>query len=334
MSMTFRARSGLTSPLSEIQLPVRDSLAKVGDEIWRIVADECPLIEAVNDHLMLMKGKLFRPTLVLLANAVQDTPSPRAVTLAAVVELIHVGSLVHDDSVDHSALRRGMPTINALFSHQVSVLMGDYLYSRALREIVRSGDVEALRILTEASSDMTLGEMRQLAAVDKLGVTEDEYFALNQAKTASLIAASCEVGALHGAAAHRAALARSGEQLGMAFQVSDDLLDYTEAQEMTGKPSGSDLRERKVTLPLIAAMREMSAVERSRVSALFAAPVADDGEIAAVIASVAEHGGLEYARRKGDEFAQDAEEALNGVPDTPARSALVDAIGYVMNRRW
>src|SRR5215218_5945053 len=161
-----------------------------------------------------------------------------------------------------------MPTINALFSHQVSVLMGDYLYSRALREIVRSGDVEALRILTEASSDMTLGEMRQLAAVDKLGVTEDEYFALNQAKTASLIAASCEVGALHGAAAHRAALARYGEQLGMAFQ-------------------GSDLRERKVTLPLIAAMREMSAAERSRVTALFAAPVADDGEIAAVIASVA-----------------------------------------------
>jgi octaprenyl-diphosphate synthase len=334
MSMTFRARSGLSSPLSEIQLPVRDSLAAVGDEIWRIVADDCPLIEEVNAHLMLMKGKLIRPTLVLLANAVQETPSPRAVTLAAVVELIHVGSLVHDDSVDHSALRRGMPTINALFSHQVSVLMGDYLYSRALREIVRSGDVEALRILTEASSDMTLGEMRQLAAVDKLGVTEDDYFALNQAKTASLISAACEVGALVGAPAHRAALARYGELLGMAFQVADDLLDYTEAQEMTGKPSGSDLRERKVTLPLIAAMREMPAAERARVAELFAAPAADDGEIAAVIASVAEHGGLEYARRKGDEFALDAEEALAGVPDTPARAALIDAIGYVLNRRW
>ena len=334
MSMTFRARSGLSSPLSEIQLPVRDSLAAVGDEIWRIVADDCPLIEEVNAHLMLMKGKLFRPTLVLLANAVQETPSPRAVTLAAVVELIHVGSLVHDDSVDHSALRRGMPTINALFSHQVSVLMGDYLYSRALREIVRSGDVEALRILTEASSDMTLGEMRQLAAVDKLGVTEDDYFALNQAKTASLISAACEVGALVGAPAHRAALARYGELLGIAFQVADDLLDNTEAQEMTGKPSGSDLRERKVTLPLIAAMREMPAAERARVGELFAAPVADDAEIAAVIASVAEHGGLEYARRKGDEFALDAEEALAGVPDTPARAALIDAIGYVLNRRW
>jgi octaprenyl-diphosphate synthase len=334
MSMTFRARSGIASPLSDIQRPVRGGLDLVADEIWRIVADDNPLIGEVNHHLMAMKGKMFRPTLVLLANEVAGRPSPRAVTLAAVTELIHLGTLVHDDAVDHSALRRGMPTINSLFSHQVSILMGDYLYTRALREIVRCGDVESLRVLTEAANDMTLGEMRQLASVDRLGFTEEDYDALIRAKTASLFSAACEVGALCGAPRHRAALARYGERLGMAFQVADDLLDYTEAQEMTGKPTGLDLRERKVTLPLIAALRDMTPPARARVEALFASDEPPDAAIAEVIGIVGEFGGLEYARRRGDQFAAEAEEALAGLPDTPARTALGDAIGYVMDRRW
>jgi octaprenyl-diphosphate synthase len=334
--MTFRARSAVRSGLSEIQRPVRDALALVPDEIWRIVADDCPLVDEVNHHLMAMKGKLFRPTLLLLSSAAvggPGRPDARAVTLAAVVELIHVGSLVHDDSVDHASLRRGMPTINALYSHQVSVLMGDYLYARALREIVRSNDHEALRVLTEASSEMTLGEMRQLAAVDKLGTTEEDYYALNHAKTASLLSAACEVGALAAPPAYRASLARYGERLGMAFQVADDLLDYTGAPETTGKPTGLDLRERKVTLPLIAALREMPPRARQRVEALFAAEVPGDADIAEVVALVAEHGGLEYAHRKGDEFAREAEDALAGLSETPARAALLGAIGYVMARR-
>jgi len=331
---TARLRSGLTAALAEIQAPVRRELDRVSAEIWRIVADDNALVADVNRHLMGMKGKMFRPTLLLLSSRVRGCPAPRATTLAAVIELIHLGTLVHDDSVDHSALRRGMPTVNSLFSHQVSVLMGDYLYTRALREAVRGGDFEALRVLTESASDMTLGEIRQLGAVDRLGFSEDDYNALIRAKTASLFSAACEVGALCGAVPHREALARYGERLGMAFQVADDLLDYTEAQEMTGKPSGLDLREHKVTLPLIAAMREMPAAERARVEALFAADVPDDAEIAAVVASVAEHGGLEYARRRGDEFAQEAEESLAGLPDTTARTALLDAIGYVMDRRW
>jgi octaprenyl-diphosphate synthase len=334
MSMTFRARSRVSSPLGDIQLPVRGGLEAVADEIWRIVADECPLVEDVNHHLMATKGKLFRPTLVLLSNAVEETPSPRAVTMAAVVELLHVASLVHDDAVDHSALRRGMPTVNSLFSHQVSVIMGDYLYARALREIVRGGDVEALRVLTEASNEMTLGEMRQLASFDKLAFTEADYDVLIRAKTASLFSAACEVGALCGAPRHRAALKRYGERLGMAFQVADDLLDYTEAQEMTGKPTGLDLREHKVTLPLIEALRTMSPTARKRVEALFASAEPTDAAIADVIGIVGEAGGLEYARRRGEQLAQEAEESLSGLPDSPARTALTDAIGYVMDRRW
>ena len=334
MSMTFRARAGVSSPLSGIQRPVRGGLELVANEIRRIVADDLPLIEDVNDHLMATKGKLFRPTLVLLANEVEERPSPRAITLAAVIEILHVATLVHDDAVDHSVLRRGMPTVNALFSHQVSVIMGDYLYSRALREIVRGGDLDSLAVLTEASNEMTLGEMRQLAAVDRLGFSEEDYDALIRAKTASLFAAACEVGAMCGAPSRRARLARYGERLGMAFQVADDLLDYTEAQEMTGKPTGLDLRERKVTLPLIAALREMRPAARERVEALFASEDPPDSAIAEVIGIVAECGGLDYARRRGDQFAQEAEEALTGLPATAARGALGDAIGYVMDRRW
>jgi octaprenyl-diphosphate synthase len=181
---------------------------------------------------------------------------------------------------------------------------------------------------------MTLGEMRQLAAVDALEFSEADYDVLIRAKTASLFAAACEVGALCGAPRHRAALARYGERLGMAFQVADDLLDYTEAQEMTGKPSGLDLREHKVTLPLIAALREMPADARASVDALFRTAEPTDRDVAEVVTIVAEHGGLDYARKRGEQFARDAEEALVELPDTIARAALYDAIGYVMDRRW
>ena len=335
MSMlTARARTGMTSALADIQAPVRNELARVGDEIWRIVADENHLVADVNRHLKAMKGKMFRPTLVLLARAATGRAPADATTLAAVVELIHLGTLVHDDAVDHSVLRRGMPTVNSVFSHQVSVLMGDYLYTRALRECVRSGEIEALRVLTEAASAMTLGEIRQLAAVDRLGFTEDDYNALIDAKTASLFAGACEVGALGAAAEVRAALARFGGRLGMAFQVADDLLDYTEMEEVTGKPAGLDLRERKVTIPLIAAMREMTKPERRRVEELFADDAADDRRIAEVLALVADRGGLDYARQKGEQFAEEAADALGVLPESPARVALYDAIGYVMDRRW
>lgn len=334
MTFTTRTPTALAAALRDIQAPIRDELAMVSDELWRIVSADVPLVQEVQTHLMGMKGKLFRPTLLLLSAAVDDQPQARAVTYAAVVELIHLATLVHDDAVDHSTLRRGMPTVNAMFSHQVSVIMGDYLYLRALRELVTLGDLEAMRAITMASNEMTLGEMRQLSAFDALAFSEHDYETLIRAKTGSLFMAACDVGALCGAPQHRDALVRFGERLGMAFQVADDLLDYTEGQEMTGKPSGLDLKEHKMTLPLIAALREMPKRDRQRVDALFATETPDDDAISEVIAIVRDHGGLDYARRRGDLFAREAEEALSDVPDSPARSALVDAIAYVVERRW
>ena len=328
-----RTRTPANDALREIQTPVQGRLDEVVTEMRRVVTAELPLIEQVSSHLLQMRGKMFRPTLALLASETAGTPEPRVITLAAVVELMHLASLVHDDSVDHSALRRGLPTVNSLFSHQVSVIMGDFLYSRALEALVGLGDLDLLRVMTNVSTQLTIGEMRQLAAVEALAFTRADYEFLIQAKTASLLSAACETGAMCGAIEHRVSLRRFGERLGMAFQVADDILDYTETASVTGKPSGLDLKEHKVTLPLIEALPRFAPRERQRVEALFAADVPSDEQIAEVVALVAAAGGIDAARRRGEQYAQEAEEALDGLPDTPARAALADAILYVMDRR-
>jgi octaprenyl-diphosphate synthase len=246
---------------------------------------------------------------------------------------MHLATLVHDDSVNHSVLRRGLPTVNSLFSHQVSVIMGDYLYSRALTALVGMGDLEILKIVTDVANELTIGEMRQLGAVDALAFGEEEYYHLIRAKTASLIAGACESGALCGAAEFRASLAQYGDRLGMAFQIADDILDYTEDQSVTGKPGGLDLREHKVTLPLIAALPQVTPAARARIDQLFATETPGDDVIADVVGIVAEAGGLEYARSRGEQFAHDAERALRVLPEGAVRSALTDAIAYVMDRR-
>jgi octaprenyl-diphosphate synthase len=332
-SAVARTRTPATAALREIQAPVKERLEAVVGEMRRIVSADLPLIEQVSSHLLQIRGKMFRPTLALLASETLEAPEERVVTLAAVLELMHLASLVHDDSVDHSALRRGLPTVNSLFSHQVSVIMGDFLYSRALEALVALGDMDLMRVLTRVSTQLTIGEMRQLAAVDALAFTEQDYEMLIQAKTASLLSAACETGAMCGAMQYRGALQRYGERLGMAFQVADDILDYTETASVTGKPSGLDLKEHKVTLPLIAALPRLSRADRATVDALFAAETPADDQILAVIALVAEHGGLDDARRRGEQFAREAEEALDRLPDTQARAALADAILYVMDRR-
>lgn len=318
--------------LRRIQAPVREALAAVTQEMTEAVLHDAPSVAQMGQHLMGMRGKMFRPTLVLLSSATDDKSEPGAVTLAAAVELIHLATLVHDDAVDHSVLRRGMPTLNSLFTHQISVIMGDYLYSTALTKLVALGNLEALRSLTRASTEMTVGEMRQLAVTDSLAFSENDYYRLIGSKTASLMSAACEVGSLCGATRHRTKLVEFGAALGMGFQIADDLIDYTEAKETTGKPTGLDLREHKMTLPLIAALRVMSSAERSRVATLFSDPDPANDQIAEVIDIVSSNGGFDYARARGAVYAEQAALALEGLPDTVARQALFESISYVMER--
>lgn len=325
-----------TAPVSlaDLQAGVEHRLAGVREEIRRVIEADFPLIAQVNSHLTQMQGKMFRPTLLLLAEAATTTtPVPRAVSLAAVVELIHLATLVHDDAVDHSVLRRGMPTINALFSHQVAVIMGDYLYSRAVIELVRLADLEPLQVLSRVTNEMTVGEMRQLLAHDPLAFSEEDYDLLIRAKTASLISGACEVGALGGTPAERDAMRRFGEGLGMAFQIVDDLLDFTGDEADTGKPVGLDLREHKVTLPLIHSLPQMVPQERAQVEALMAAPEPSDAQIGGVVRAVGERGGLLYARERAQQHCAQAEAALDALPATPARETLRASLTYVLERR-
>ena len=319
--------------LGDIQRPVASELQLVAEELRRIIAADFPIIAEVNEHLLRMKGKLFRPTLLLLSHRASGADDPRTVTLAAVVELIHLATLVHDDSVDHSVLRRGMPTLNALFSHQIAVIMGDYLYSRAIIELVGLDDLAPLRVFARVTNEMTIGEMRQLEAHDKLAYDEAQYDELIRSKTASLLAGACEVGALRAPAPYREALARFGLRLGMAFQITDDLLDYTEREAVTGKPSGLDLKEHKVTLPLIAALAAMGPAQRRRVAELMTTPDPGDPLVAEVMQLVETAGGLDYARRRALELAQRAEAELEILPPSPARDALRDSIAYAVERR-
>ncbi|HLL46559.1 MAG TPA: polyprenyl synthetase family protein [Longimicrobiaceae bacterium] len=303
------------------------------EEIRRIVVADFGMVAEVNDHLLKVRGKLFRPTLTLLCNEVGGRSSPDAETLAAVLELVHLATLVHDDAVDHSVLRRGMPTVNSVWSHQVAVIMGDYLYTRALTEITKLGQVEPIRVLADAANAMTVGEMRQLASHDALDFGQDDYFRLIASKTASLMSAACELGAIVGDPELREPLAHFGHELGMAFQIADDLLDYTADEAVTGKPTGLDLREHKVTLPLIAVLPALSAAERDEVDALFRDPEPADARIAAVVRIVRGRGGLDYARGTALEYARRAEGALEGLPEGPALDALRTSIAYAIERR-
>lgn len=319
--------------LAEIQAPIQPRLDAVVDEIRRIVVSDFAPVETVNEYLTKIRGKLFRPGLLLLADELEGGPTEDAETLAAIVELVHLATLVHDDAVDHSVLRRGMPTVNAVWSHQVAIIMGDYLYTRALMEIARLGRLEPIRVLADAANRMTVGEMRQLSSHDALDFTEADYFALIESKTASLMSAACELGALTGAPAHRAAMKEFGRELGLAFQIADDLLDYTADSAVTGKPTGLDLREHKVTLPLIAVLPRMTAAERARVDRLFADPEPDDDSIAGVVEVVRARGGLDYARQVALECASRAADALDGIPPGPSVEALRDNIVHAVERR-
>ncbi|MFC1791492.1 polyprenyl synthetase family protein [Gemmatimonadota bacterium] len=318
--------------LTQIQGPVRDRLDEVLEEIRRIVVADFDTIEEVNDYLLLLPGKLFRPTLVLLSNEVGGSPHADAVTFGAVVELVHLATLVHDDAVDNSVLRRGQPTVNAIWTHQIAIIMGDYLYSRAVTELARVGHLEAVRILGDAANVMSVGEMRQLTAYDALEFSEEDYYQLIAAKTASLMGAACAMGALVGVDEHREALRRFGHNLGMAFQVADDILDYVGSEKETGKPVGHDLRERKVTLPLVGALKVAPPSAEAEIRAFFTHVEPPEEEIVRVVALVEELGGVDYARKKAQEFAQAAEDALKGLPPGAPLDSLRDSITYVVDR--
>jgi len=319
--------------LTAIQGLVHEVLDDVLTQMSVVLEADVPFINEVSFHLQQMRGKLFRPALLALANRIDEDPDDREVALGAVIEIIHLATLVHDDSIDQSTVRRGLPTLNNRWGHKVSVIMGDYLYSRAMAEIIRIGDLRLIELAARVTNDMTIGEMVEIAYHGQLVEDPRQYFFLIEKKTASLIGAACEMGAVIGAPSHREALHSYGQRLGMAFQLIDDLMDYGGEQAVMGKPAGSDLREGQVTFPLLAVLPRLSPAERRTVQAVFRPGESVPAEnIEAVLALVRERGGIEATRRVAREYADRARETLHDLPATPPREVLDAAIDYVLAR--
>lgn len=319
--------------LTAIQGLVHEVLDEVLAHMGSVVEADVPFINEVSFHLQRMRGKLFRPALLALANRAEGKPDPREVALGSVVEIIHLATLVHDDSIDHSSLRRGMPTLNSRWGHKVSIIMGDYLYSCAMSEITRVGDLDLIGLAARVTNDLTTGEMVEIAHHRKLVEDPTQYFYLIEKKTASLISTACEMGAVIGAPAYREELRTYGRHLGMAFQLIDDLMDYGGDQAVMGKPAGSDLREGQVTFPLLAVLPRLKPAERRAVADLFTPDEsASPEQIDRVVEIVRTHGGIDATRRMAREYADRARSDLARLPAAPARDVMEAAVDYVLAR--
>lgn len=318
--------------LAGIQRLVHEVLDGVIVHMGQVLEAEVPFINEVNFHLQQMRGKLFRPALLGLANRIDERPDDRETALGAVIEIIHLATLVHDDSIDESDRRRGMPTINHKWDHKVSIIMGDYLYSRAMAEITRLGDLTLIELAARVTNEMTIGEMVEIAHHRRLVEDMRQYFFLIEKKTATLIATACEMGAVIGAPRHRSALRDYGHRLGMAFQLVDDMMDYGGSAEAMGKPVGADLREGQVTFPLLAVLPSLGPAERRLVVRVVEGEEVAPEAVDQVIRLARERGGIDATRRIAERYADQAREALRDLPPTPAREVMDAAIDYVLTR--
>jgi octaprenyl-diphosphate synthase len=321
--------------IQDLQNPVRPELDRVQDELARFFVSDVPLINNISHHMLRSNGKRLRPTLLLLVNRLNGPVTQEAVVAATILELVHTATLIHDDSIDRSFLRRGIPTVNSLWNDQTSVIMGDYLYSKAFFLLIEYGMIEAMKVLARTTHRMSLGEMLEIEKKLDFDVSEDAYFRLIQEKTAVLIAAACEIGAWlgFGDGRERRLMADFGLNLGMAFQIMDDILDVEGDTHTMGKSAGSDIQDGKITLPLIHALHKAPPAKVDHIRRRLLAGEINAAVAAEVGAFAAEYGGLDYARHRARGFADRAVEMLDGFEDTPIRSTLRDSVEYVLSRQ-
>ena len=326
-------KPGTRAPdLATLQESIQDALSEVQRVFLEAVETELVQMNEVSRHLVQQQGKKFRPTLVLLAARLGGRVSDDAVKSAAAVELIHTATLLHDDVIDENWIRRGLPTVNAKWNNHLSLILGDYLYSRAFVLLTESRLWSALEILSKTTHRMSEGEMLQILRTDQLEISEEEYFSFIRDKTASLIAASCEIGG-RCAGGDPDAFASYGMNLGIAFQIIDDLLDFTGTERDLGKPVGNDFRVGKVTLPVIAALRHAPADQREMARELLRSRESLNGRWGEVIDFIGRYGGIEYALQRAAHHGDEAKRALAHVGRAADREALELAVDFVISRR-
>ena len=315
---------------------VREDLARVEEEVERQTVSSVQPITEIGRYLQNGGGKRLRPTLVLLASKLCGYTGPAAIRLGAVMEMIHAATLVHDDIIDEAKTRRGRPSSNARWGNHKSVLAGDWLYMQAFNIAVAERNFAILDLLIGLTQLMVEGEMLQFTLLKRIDVTEGEYLDLIYRKTAALFSACLRLGALLGrqGEAMELRLSSCGLNLGMAFQVVDDLLDLTSSEERLGKPVGSDLREGKLTLPLIYLLPRCGPEERARV-----AEVIEDGDfgrisLAQIQVLVERYGTLEAARDKAREYTRQATREIEEFPDSSYRDALRSLADLIVERQY
>lgn len=319
--------------------PVQADLQAVEDLLAEEIRSDVRAASAIAGHTLFAGGKRLRPAAVVLsARAVRNSfPASTIYASAASVELIHMASLMHDDVVDGAEERRGRPTANAAFGNQISILVGDYLLAKSIYLAAREGNLDVIRVFSKVTVGLSEGEVLQITAQGDSDTTEETYFEIIRKKTAGFIAGCCEIGAMLADADTEtlASVADFGMNLGMTFQIADDLLDFLGDPKVTGKPRCSDLREGKMTLPLIAAYQSLpaGAPRRERLGRRMADPSAlTDDEAEEICALIGEQGGFDYARRTADRFVRKAQDCLALLPASPYRDALAELAQYSLGR--
>lgn len=320
--------------IESIAGPVQGPLTDFERAFVEVLSSDVPLANQVVHYISGLKGKRLRPLLVFLASQLHGQVNAAAMRAAVVVELLHTATLVHDDVVDSSDLRRGKPTVNSIWDNRISVLIGDLLFSRTLSALLSLESQAALGIISITANRITEGELMQVEHEHDYSLSEPVYFNLVAKKTAALFSASCELGALAIAddSAARERMKQFGEYLGVAFQIKDDLLDYAGDVVKLGKPVANDIRENKVTLPLIRALAMAPAAEREHITALLEKVDLNEEEIHSVVEFVHRHGGLEYAEAIARQYGDAALEILNGYPESGARTSLMTLVRFAIAR--
>lgn len=293
---------------------------------------------AISGHTLSAGGKRLRPALVVLAaRAVQNRFPARTIHASAgAAELIHMASLVHDDVVDGAETRRGRPTANAAFGNQISVLVGDYLLAKSIYLAAREGNLDVIRVFSKVTVGLSEGEVLQITAKGDVDTSEETYRRIIEKKTAGFITGCCEIGAMLAEASPKelAALTDYGENLGLAFQIADDLLDYIGDPNVTGKPACGDLREGKMTLPLILALRDVTDSERAELLQILQDPEnLTDAEIADVRAAIVRHDGYARTQTVARGFVACAQRALDALPPSAHRDSLAALADYALARQ-
>ncbi len=313
---------------------LKQDMLDVEDQFRRNLTTDVDLINKVGDYVLSSGGKRFRPMLLLLSAKLCNYTGDKHIELAAVVEFIHTATLLHDDVVDSASLRRGNRSANSIWGNQTSVLVGDFLFSKSFSMMVNCGDLRVLKVLADTTTQITEGEIQQLINACDIEISEDQYLQVVRDKTAILIAASCQIGALISAAdeQQQTALREFGLEIGTAFQLMDDALDYVAEEEVFGKERGHDLFEGKMTLPLIHTYSQSGAEERSEIVRIVEASELCTEDLDYICRLIDKRGGIEYTREKAAERIATAKQLLAIFPDCAARKALFDLADYVVSR--